>query len=116
MIQGFSALRAFTPGYPIAAPSALPSPLNSRRVLGALLAIFLPRLRRYRRATSHAPSHSFTAAPSTLTKYLLDLVRCDDLELRIRTIARLLVRSPTAKLRRVPKPIALHVLVRNLHH
>src|SRR5690349_22734068 len=47
------------------------------------------------------------------TKDLLELLRRNDFELRKGAVARTLVRSPTPELRRVSKPSALHVVVRD---
>src|SRR5262249_51804415 len=43
----------------------------------------------------------------------LDFMRRHDLQLLIRAIRRLLITPPPPKLRCMPKPIALHVLVRD---
>src|SRR6266446_9958988 len=47
---------------------------------------------------------------------LLELVRRHDLELRISAVARFLVEPPSSKMRHVPEPRALHVLVSDLAH
>src|SRR3954454_24457528 len=44
------------------------------------------------------------------------LLRRNHFELGKRTVARLLVRTPPSKLGRVAEPVALHVVVSNLHH
>src|SRR5882724_10480962 len=44
------------------------------------------------------------------------LVRRNHFELRIRAVARLLVRAPSAKMRHVPEASALHVLISDFHH
>jgi hypothetical protein len=44
------------------------------------------------------------------------LLRSDHFELRVGTVARLLVRAPSAELRHVPETAALHVLVCNFYH
>src|SRR5256885_6603922 len=44
------------------------------------------------------------------------LLRCNHFQLSVRTVARLFVGPPPAKLRRMAKAITLHVLVRNFHY
>jgi len=43
-------------------------------------------------------------------------MRWDDFELRIRAVFRLLIRSPSPKMRSMSKPISLHVLVSDFNH
>jgi hypothetical protein len=55
------------------------------------------------------------ASPAA-SKNLREFLRGNHFELRIRTVARLLVGTPAPKLRHVPKAAPLHMLIRNLHH
>src|SRR5689334_9307798 len=48
---------------------------------------------------------------SCAAKNRFDLMRRYDLELLVGAVARFLVKAPASKLRRMPKPIALHVVV-----
>ena len=66
-------------------------------------------------APSRAEAKEAARRLASRRKDLGDLLRGNDFELIERAIARSLVRPPAAKLRRVPKARALHVIVRDLH-
>jgi hypothetical protein len=51
-----------------------------------------------------------------LSEDQLELVWRNDFKLLVGAIARLFISTPTSELRRVPKTITLHVLVRHLYH
>src|SRR4051812_15530726 len=64
-----------------------------------------------RRRVSH---HVIGGRESAAREDRRELLRRDDLELRVRAIARRFVRPPAPKLRRVTKACTLHVIVRDL--
>src|SRR5687767_9613822 len=72
----------------------------------------VPRKKRRTRTTIRG----LTTGDSSGPKDPLELVRRRDLELVVAAVARRFVRAPAHELRGMPEPIALHMVVRDLHH